>query len=197
MSPRQCTCHTSTFPLQINLIQAFHNYKSSHNKTVHKNKKQQHSGWLTVSCDQPWVCLCTRWCLWIYNPHSLTMHLIQHTEPAGLCIHTSITASVKTLILHCHRTPKAMPPVPDEDEVNRKSICLWHWHVAAAGTGSRDGVSESLTTPFWAPTGSLSSGEGHRKMEPSVRTLLDTSLCAFTLTVSCVKWEERVKIMKL
>jgi len=72
----------------------------------------------------------------------LTLSPIHHTEPTGLCIHTSITASVKTLMVCCHWPPRATPSIPDEDGVNKKSISLWLWQPAAAGTESRDGVSE-------------------------------------------------------
>lgn len=57
--------------------------------------------------------------------------LIQHGEPAGVCIHTSITVSVKTLMVRCHWPRRATPSIPDEDEVNRKSIGLWHWQPPA------------------------------------------------------------------
>lgn len=61
----------------------------------------------------------------------LAVSFIQHSEPAGLCVRTSITASAKTLMVCCHWPQRAMPSIPDEDEVNRKSIGLWHWQPQA------------------------------------------------------------------
>lgn len=65
-------------------------------------------------------------CLFV-NPVTAWLHfhsLTHHGEPVALCIHTSITAGVGTLMLRCHHPARAMQSIPNEDELNRKSIDL-------------------------------------------------------------------------
>lgn len=55
----------------------------------------------------------------------------------------------------CHWPPRPTPSIPHEDGVNRKSIGLRHWHVAAAGSSREMEFLNGLTAPqtwswFWS-----------------------------------------------